>query len=355
MKQFESFLNKIPIDEPFTRDGLFHAVTLSGLPEGTKFVTVEAQTAVAGTSGVRAEGMIHGDGVWEAPLTVSGYITTTVRVNISGQIGVSADIPEINFAVTGAWGGDGVVVLDGQESTLMQLATGWTVANNETWRIYNTDLFVPAEDRGNVEAMICFTRPGGTNSSADVRAVGSSWNVPNFPHKRYDTVVKVNSNGLVEVYEGGTASKNPIQNSWVYFVGWILKGGFDSGSGTAYRYNAVLDPVDDGIVGTDAWETFNFASKVSSTATNVYWRLRRDGGVEKQTYAREVGSTNVAQYQSGVTQRNSAGFCLSLDENKEVEVFMPAADSQSYLFGYIDEYIRRAPRSTVISERGGSS
>ena len=45
MRQFEGFTNKIAVPS-FTRDGAWHTVTLTGLPEDTELVTVQVHNPV---------------------------------------------------------------------------------------------------------------------------------------------------------------------------------------------------------------------------------------------------------------------------------------------------------------------
>ena len=63
------------------------------------------------------------------------------------------------------------------------------------------------------------------------------------------------------------------------------------------------------------------------------------------TYAREVGSTNTELVQA--LQGFTGSFILTVDENHEVEHYMDAADSQSWIFAYIEEYVRHRPRTTI--------
>jgi hypothetical protein len=201
-----------------------------------------------------------------------------------------------------------------------------------------------------VEAVICLLR-AAVNSPGDARATGSSWIQIDFPNQlsfKLDTIISVDKNNGIEVYEGDSAAKTPVQNSFVYFVGYILKGGFDDGSGTAYQYKAIPSPTDDG-VGTGAWENFNITGKTSATVTNVYQRIRLQSASARLIYARNIGSTD-AVVQQAAANHYIASFPLNVDANGDVENYLQTTESRRYIFGYIDRYIRHSPRSTVISQ-----
>jgi hypothetical protein len=72
-----------------------------------------------------------------------------------------------------------------------------------------------------------------------------------------------------------------------------------------------------------------------------HWNTSNDYPI----YAREVGSTDAAL--TGARNRNGpAGFPLDVDENGEVEFNLPDAWGISWIFGYVEEYVRRS-RSKV--------
>ena len=136
----------------------------------------------------------------------------------------------------------------------------------------------------------------------------------------------------------------------MYFIGYIKKGAFDDGSGIRYRLRTILDPVDNN-VGSSTWTNLNVAPATSSTVHSIFWALQYTGsgaGVGPYTYAREVGSSNAS-----VTQAKNrdyyTNFLLTVDSNKEVQHYMDSADTQSWIFAYIEEYVRKAPRTMIVN------
>jgi hypothetical protein len=209
-------------------------------------------------------------------------------------------------------------------------------------------------DRGNVEAVICFL-VGGAGAKVDARANGSTWDLgSNFGIYKKETIVPVDKDNIVEVYEAATGGKfGGIRNGWLYFVGYILKGAYANfDDEKLYRYKAVLDPTNEGIsTSGDVWDTYAIGSRtVSPNVVGVYWRLQADptGGPPADVlYAREVGSTD-----SGLTNRGDAwhlipGFPLNVGEDGDVEYNMQAGD-RAWIFGYVEEYVRRS-RSKVTA------
>jgi hypothetical protein len=69
------------------------------------------------------------------------------------------------------------------------------------------------------------------------------------------------------------------------------------------------------------------------------------------TYAREVGSTDSALKENH-DQGYIPGFLLGVDGDNNVEFSMGAANSRSWIFGYVEEYVKRS-RSKVTEIKGG--
>jgi hypothetical protein len=90
------------------------------------------------------------------------------------------------------------------------------------------------------------------------------------------------------------------------------------------------------------------STTVSPTVAGVYWRMQQYGGASSQaTYAREVGSANVTL--SGVLNfRWIPGFPLNVNEDGEVEYSMESTNTESWIFGYVEEAVRRN-RSKVMT------
>ncbi len=351
MKQFEGFTNKLPVPD-FTRDGSFHTVTLTGLNPDTKLVTIEVtsdweagpgQVAV----GVKPTGTTLADSVYNWNLTTSGYSTTTFPIDGSNQIDCAAVTPvgtPIVFSVVGEWGGDAVVSLGVDPVEAPGFVLGET---GGIWRDVTLTGIINPEDEGAVEAVIAFAKESTPTEGADaeVRAVGSTW--PSFDGisggHSHDATAKVNKENTVEVFEQADGKGNN-KDSFIYFVGYVRKGAFDDGSGTRYRYRSILDPTDDE-VGSGSWQTFNVAPTTSPTVESIYWRIVNNAASPATLYAREVGSEN-----SEISQANRkylSSFLLTVDENQEVEHYMEGADTESWIFAYIEEYVRRSPQVTV--------
>jgi hypothetical protein len=192
-----------------------------------------------------------------------------------------------------------------------------------------------------------------THVGREGRANGSTWELgEDFGIYKKDTVVPVDKDNLIEIWEDNDGGKIfRVQNAWVYFVGYILKGAYANfDDGKFYKYKAVLDPTNEGIsTAGDVWDTYAIGSRtVSPNVVGVYWRLQADptGSPPADVlYAREVGSTD-----TGLTNRGDAwhlipGFPVNVDENGEVEYNMQEGD-RAWIFGYVDEYVRRS-RSKV--------
>ena len=356
MKQFESFTNKIPVPS-FTADGTFQTVTVTGISEATKLVSVEVDCTVSGgTVGVRPTGTIQPDIVFEFTAPIASYSTVIMRVDENDQLDFSSTSSAINFSLLGEWGGEGVVAFGAD----MRQAIGWTVPNTETWRDFDMAPYIFLADFHHlfeVEAVICFLKPhigssAAASSAADARGNGSTWQVttPSFAGigaNRMDTIVPVDRDNIIEVYEGDGGQKNPVQNSFVFFVGYILKGGYDDGSGIAYRYRSILNPTDIGIdFGT--WQTVEVPCRTSSTAVGIYERMQWIApDIDSPLYARDVGSTDTELTQA--RDRNYVtGFPLTVDANGDIENWVPFnGNAKRWIFGYIEEYIKRRTRILV--------
>jgi hypothetical protein len=195
--------------------------------------------------------------------------------------------------------------------------------------------------------VICFLRTG-TGSNADARGNGSTWQLATAPVgvKKLDTIVPVDADDIIEVYEGDNGAKpTALQNSWVYFVGYILKGAYvNFDDEKFYRYKAILNPQDDEIGNYAAWDTYNAASKtVGKNVKGIYWRMQFTGTVAAQPlYAREVGSTDTVLLASH-NQNFIPGFPLNVDEDGNVEfnIIGPPAPAESWIFGYVEEVEHR--------------
>ncbi len=357
MKQFESFTNKISVPS-FTADGSFHTVTLTGICADTKLVSVEIDCNVAGGSvGVRPTGTALADNVFEFTVPINSYSTVIMRVDENDQLDFSSTSSSINFSLTGKWGGDAVHDFGPN----MRQAMGWTVDNSESWRDFDLTSFIFQIDFNHlfsVEAAICFLRPNNgldasSSSAADVRGNGSTWPVTTQRFggtaNRMDSIVPVDRDNIIEVYEGDDGDKDPMQNSFVYFAGYILKGGYDDGSGTCYRYRSILNPVNRSFDFPGAeWKALNITSRTSATAVNVYQRMQWIAvPINSLLYARDVGSTDTELTQA-LNRNYVAGFPLAIDANGDVENFVPFnANALRWIFGYIDESPKR--RSVMVT------
>ncbi len=350
MRQFES-IEAITVPS-FTRDGTFQTVTLTGLNPATKLVTVQIIAGgSASTVGVRPTGTAFADLVFEFDVTGFSHHSVILPINGSDQLDFSASTAVATFLIIGEWGGNGVVALP----DLVQ-ATGWTAkpdGNSETWRDLDLTSVISDHDPnlvGEVAAVICFMCSGsgpdtGNPSLADARGNGSSWVgvtpptvvAPTDISRPIDTVAPVDKDNLIEVYEGDSNAKggSPPQNSFVYFVGFILRGGYDDGTGTHYRYRPILDPVDVSFTAT-GWTTFSIPDKTSSTAIGVYEKMSWESTVSLIIIgARNVGSSNAAVFQ--LQNRNYVtAWPLDLDVNGDVENFTDtiSADLHRWIFGF---------------------
>jgi hypothetical protein len=146
-----------------------------------------------------------------------------------------------------------------------------------------------------------------------------------------DSIVAVDPDDVLEVFEGDNGQKIKVQNSFVHFVGYILKGVYvNHDDGKFYRYKAILSPTDDGVSvpGEGDWDSFNIAANtVSRNLVGVYWRIQYVGTNNNVVqYAREVGSTDTA-LQQAKSHYLIPGSVLNVGEGGEVEFTMRAANT----------------------------
>jgi hypothetical protein len=348
MRQFEGFTDKIAVPA-FTRDTNYHTVTLTGIPDDAQLLTIEIFTQTSANVGVRPTGTANPDVIFDQNSTPAVNQTTTImHVNSSKQMDFKSNQADSVFSITGAWGGTGVRSFGPTFPT----AAGWTDVNSEAWREYDLDTlsttFLPTVDRGNIEAVICHLRPNN-GSKADVRGNGSTWERGDtFPgvNRKLDSIVAVDPDDVLEVFEGDNGQKIKFQNSFVHFVGYILKGAYvNHDDGKFYRYKAILNPTDDGVsVPSEGdWDSFNIAANtVSRNLVGVYWRIQYVGTNNNVVqYAREVGSTDTA-LQQAKSHYLIPGSVLNVGEDGEVEFTMRAANTFSWIFGYLEEAFPRS-------------
>jgi hypothetical protein len=334
MRQFETLTNKAPV-YGVTRDLTWQTVTLSGIPEGAKMVSVEFANLWTGSLAMAARptGETATD-KWNNAQTAFSHSTCIHHLNDAGQLdfraGGAEDLQPIS--ITAVWGGDAVKKFDSNYPE----PTGYEEA---VWREYDLTYLIPEEDQGHVGAVICFLQILEAEN-ADARGNGSSWdNTANDPrgNHRADIIVPVDSDNIIEIYEDGGKSG---QTTYVYFVGYILKGAYKNhDDGKFYRYKAILNPQPDNLTtasGSSTFDTYEVASKtMSPTTAGIYWRAQNQGGNFAYVYAREVGSTDIALFQTSPND-NYSGHVLD-DISSTVA---------SWIFGYLEEYPKRS-RSKV--------
>jgi hypothetical protein len=352
MRQFETFINKLTV-YGVTRDPLsWQTVTISGLPAGMNPKMVSVELANRGFTNIAMAARPTGETAtdkWNNAQEPFSQTTVIHHLHHAGQLDFRAGGTEAlnTISITAAWGGDAVKKF----ARNYPQATGW---DGEGWREQDLTNWIAEEDRGNVEAVICFLWP--TNPDyCDARGNGSSWHNGTNPPKgnpRTATIVPVDKDNTIEVYEGET--KEEVRNCWAFFVGYILKGAYVNwDDGGLYRYRAILNPQDDNIStvsGSTTFDTYEVASKtMSPTTAGIYWRMQNQGPGFTYLSAREVGSTDPALVQHGTNDR-IAGHVLAVDDNKEVEFVreeFDAANTASWIFGYLEEYIKH-PQAGVM-------
>lgn len=342
MRQFESFQNKVAVPA-FTRNSAWQTIALPFIDADAKLVSVEVSVQSAGpeTVGVRPTGTTYADPIFDFVLSNPGYQTVIMRVDGSKQVDFKAPAGGVaTFSITAQWGGDAVVAFGVDPPT----TTGWEPALNGVWRDFDLTSLLPGGDQGNVEAVICYCYPNlnvvsGSPFSADARANGSTWNSqsPLNEADRFDTIVKVDDDDVIEVRENRTGKSGP-RTSWVYFVGYVLRGEVDDGSGSFYQYHAIQEPVDDE-VGIYAWQNYDVSGKTAINVASIYWRLQQVSFLYLPIFedAREVGSADAVLEQHQQRYRPT-GHPLEVDASKEVQHYLHSAGtaSQSWIFGYLD-------------------
>jgi hypothetical protein len=339
MKQFEGFQDKQAVPS-FTRNGVYQAVALPFLDDDAKLVSVEVYLASGPAEVVGVAPTWSG---WAGPSTnfsvvAAGYSTVIMRVGVFKTIALMAPAGGSTvFSITGQWGGESVKAF----VPTFPIATGFVAGDDGVYKDYDLSSILPAEDRGNVEAIICYARPALGGDSADARANGSTWVgiTPRADPHRFDTIVKVDDDDMIEVRVSFTGKPGPVQNAWVYFVGYILRDETDDGTGDFYRYHAIADPVDD-VVGSSSWQNYDVTGKTSADVVAIYWRQQFTGTLnDVPTYSREVGSSDAA-LALPKAHSHVVGRALDVDESKEVQHYMQGVATQSWIFGYL-ELVRR--------------
>jgi hypothetical protein len=341
MRQMNPYSTRLNVGD-FTRDGQFHNVNVvsKGVTSGAKLVTIELVSLSKQQVGAGAIGMPGiPDSVWEWPIEAGSTVTVTLPVN-SDTVQLQSVNDDVAFNVIAEWGGSNVVVPSGD----MVQATGWTTGNTGTYRDVDLTSYFGA-DAGNVEAVLCFHQqeaqatPDTGRDGADSRPEGATISLrdPRSSPTRATAFVKVvNPTDVIEVREGGKAllkGEDPTQNSFVYFIGYILKGSADDGTGSFYTYHGIDAPTDDD-VGDGTYQTLDVEPKTSPDVFAIYWRLSRLTTGQAAHYAREVGATDTGSQnrEFHTTERP-----VAVDANKEVEYILEAgALAASWIWGYLD-------------------
>jgi hypothetical protein len=340
MKQFESLPNKV--DLGLIPDGVWRWVPLAFLDDDVKYVSLEVHNPGAADYAVYLWGYntFQPANVMYFEQPPTSYSTHICKVG-GGPHVINCNLPvgsEIVVSAIGQWGGDAVKYF----ASYIR-APGWTEETGGTWREVDLTPYLPVEDRGNVEAVICLLNEDSlTGGKADARAVGSTWEItsPRWG-SGIETVVKVDDDNLVEVYESiETPKLDPAYaDGQVYLIGYILRDKISDGTGNLYQYKAIAEPVSDGDIAAGAWTEYAVSGVTSPYVDVVYWRAQMDGaGIAVPFYARDIGSTDSAL---SVTpnRRCTPGFVLTVDASKEVEHYFQLsganADTDSWVFGYL--------------------
>lgn len=355
MKQVAGSINKF--DCSFVHDGSYKLCLLGTAPADAKMVAIEIHnSAVSFHSGigVRPIGGPNANEIYEFDVGPQHRVTQIHRIFRTGSpnflpfiqlkapTGSDADL---SFSVVGFLGGDGVETLPESE------VTGWTVDYEEgTWLEFDISPLLPAEHRGNVEAVVGFIRHEGGiggNKYGDLRANGSTWDeetpiaaVDSGRWQKFDSIIKVDDDDIIEVRFGSGELKgfDNFQQSWVYLVGYILRDIVDDGAGDLYRYRAIQEPILDGLVGTSAWDTFDVESATSVIVNEVYWRAKMVGVGTANWGMRQVGSSSPVL----VGKRDEEPFdsrLIALDGKNVGYFFQPNTGADiitSWIFGYLE-------------------